>query len=270
MSDVLVLCYHGVSQTWPADISIEPERLERQLHELLERGYTPTTFTAAVTAPPAARTLSVTFDDGFRSVLRHGLPILRRLGIAGTMFVPSRLVGSADPVGWEGTDQWLGGPHASELELMGWDELDELASAGWELGSHTCTHPKLPALGDVALEAELRDSKGDMEEHLGRPCTSIAYPYGLQDPRVAAAAARAGYLAGGGLLPDRLSRRTPLAYPRVMVARGYDAATLRRRQRPAVRRLQGSRAWPAVAAGVQSRLRAAKLIDSARRRVRGS
>ena len=39
--------------------------------------------------------------------------------------------------------QWLDSPHAGELTPMSWDELGELSELGWELGSHTRTHPRL-------------------------------------------------------------------------------------------------------------------------------
>jgi peptidoglycan/xylan/chitin deacetylase (PgdA/CDA1 family) len=256
--DVLVLCYHGVSDDWPDEIAIPAERMERQLAELLDAGYVGATFTDAVLDPSARRTLAVTFDDGYRSVLERGLPVLERLGLPGTIFVPSRLIGVPQPVGWEGTDQWLDTPHAHELSLLGWDELAGLADAGWEVGSHTRTHPKLPRLDDAALDEELATSRHEVEQGLGRPCTSLAYPYGLQDRRVEAAARRAGYLAAGGLLPDRLSTRRPQAFPRVMIGRGYDHATFRRRVDPRARRVQSGRAWPLVARGV----RAANLIRS--------
>jgi peptidoglycan/xylan/chitin deacetylase (PgdA/CDA1 family) len=64
MSDVLVLCYHAVSVRWPAELSVTPERLEEQLRLLVRRGFKGATFHQAVIAPPAPRTLAVTFDDG--------------------------------------------------------------------------------------------------------------------------------------------------------------------------------------------------------------
>ncbi len=66
MNDVLVLCYHGVSTTWPADIAVAPSVLERQLAFLVGRGYRGVTFRRAVLEPPPGRALAVTFDDGCR------------------------------------------------------------------------------------------------------------------------------------------------------------------------------------------------------------
>jgi peptidoglycan/xylan/chitin deacetylase (PgdA/CDA1 family) len=134
---------------------------------------------------------------------------------------------------------------------MGWEELGRLAEAGWEIGSHTRTHPRLPTLGGGALEDELAGSRTDLEERLGVPCRSLAYPYGAADRRVAQAARAAGYAAAGGLLPGRVSERNPLLFPRISVGRGWADATLRRRARPWQRRLQSSVLWPVVPPLVQ-------------------
>ena len=72
---MLVLTYHAVSEKWPAALSVIPDRLEWQLRTLLDRGYRGATFSEAVSAPPAPRTLAVTFDDAYRSVLRLAFPI---------------------------------------------------------------------------------------------------------------------------------------------------------------------------------------------------
>ena len=63
-----------------------------------------------------------------------------------------------------------------------------LAEAGWELGSHTHTHARLPDLDDHALAMELRESREQFVQRTGVPATSIAYPYGAVDGRVVAGA----------------------------------------------------------------------------------
>src|SRR5439155_16875106 len=57
MTTPLVLCYHGISDSWPNAMAVGPAQLERQLLLLLHRGYTPATFTRAVLAPPGDLTL---------------------------------------------------------------------------------------------------------------------------------------------------------------------------------------------------------------------
>jgi peptidoglycan/xylan/chitin deacetylase (PgdA/CDA1 family) len=218
--DVLVLCYHALSEDWPAALSTTPARFEEQLSLLLRRGYTPQTFTAAVRGAAGKRLLAVTFDDAYRSVIDLARPIMDRLGVPGTVFAPADWVGRDEPMQWDGIGQWLGGPHEHELLCMSRPQLDELAGAGWEIGSHTCSHPRLTSVDDQTLERELRASK----EALGAGCRSIAYPYGDVDGRVVEAARRAGYETAASL-PKRFGSKDPLDWPRVGV---YHVDDLRR------------------------------------------
>ena len=94
----------------------------------------------------------------------------------------------------------------SELAVMGWGELARLAEVGWEIGSHTRTHPGLPRLDDEPLRDELEGSRAEVEEHLGRPCRSLAYPYGDLDGRVAERPPR-GRLRRGRRRPARVGQR---------------------------------------------------------------
>ena len=245
MGDRLVLCYHAVSATWPADLSVTPENFERQLEILLDRGYRPITFTEAVAASDERKLVAVTFDDGFASVHSLAWPILRRLGVPATLFVPTALIGTG-PLAWPGIDHWQATEHSRELAGMTWDQVGELRDDGWEIGSHTRTHPHLTTLGDVALTEELERSRAELAECLGEDCRSIAYPYGDVDARVVEAARRAGYTTGAGL-PQRMPRHAaPMDWPRTGIYYSAGEAAFRRRISPAVRRLAASPAWPLV------------------------
>src|SRR4051794_14752289 len=220
VSDVLVLCYHALSDRWPAALSTTPERFEEQLKFLLRRGYQPVTFTAAVRGVAAKRAFAVTFDDAYRSVIELARPIMDQLGVPGTVFAPTDWVGRDEPMQWDGIDQWLGGPHEHELYCMDRAQLGELEEGGWEVGSHTCSHPRLTTVDDATLERELRASR----EALGPTCRSIAYPYGDVDARVIDATRAAGYEVAASL-PKRFGSRDPLDWPRVGV---YHVDDLRR------------------------------------------
>ena len=127
MTDTLILCYHAVSTSWPALLSVDPEQFERQLEHLLARGYRATTFGEALSGAGAGRTVAITFDDAYRSVFDLGLPILARLGMPATVFVPTAKVGGDGPMAWPGIDEWLQTPHRDELVGCTWDQIGELA-----------------------------------------------------------------------------------------------------------------------------------------------
>ena len=243
MPDVLVLCYHAVSERFPAPLSVTPEAFERQLQLLGRAGYRGATFEEAVRAR-SGRTVAITFDDAYLSVLELAKPLLDEAGFPATVYAPTAYLDTPErPLSWEGIEQWLGGEHERELLPMSWDQLGGLAEAGWEIGSHTRTHPHLTTLDDATLREELERSRTEVEERLGRPCPTIAYPYGDYDERVVEAAGAAGY-AAAGTLPARLHTERALAWPRVGIYHGDDERRFRMKVSRAMRRLRGSRLWP--------------------------
>jgi peptidoglycan/xylan/chitin deacetylase (PgdA/CDA1 family) len=243
MSDVLVLCYHAISERFPAALSVTPEAFQRQLRLLARAGYRGVTFEEAVRAP-SGRTVAVTFDDALLSVLAIAKPLLDEVGFPATVYAPTAYLDTPDrPLRWDGIEQWHGGEHERELLPMSWDQLGGLAEAGWEVGSHTRTHPHLTQIDDVALRDELVRSREEVEQRLGRPCPTLAYPYGDHDERVVAAAGAAGYSAAG-TLPARLHGERLLAWPRIGIYHVDDGRRFRMKISRAMRRLRGSRLWP--------------------------
>jgi len=219
-SHILILCYHAVSPSWPTPLAVTPEGLARQLRHVLGQGYVPRTLSEALAAE--GRSVVVSFDDAFRSVRLLGLPLMQELGVAGTLFVPTDFAAEAAPMTWSELGRWSGTEQEGELRCMGWEEIRELAEAGWEIGSHTASHPKLTEIPEEQMREELERSRAACEEALQRPCPALAYPFGAHDDAVVAAAGAAGYAAavtlGLRLLEPRL-RREPLRLSREGVYR---------------------------------------------------
>jgi peptidoglycan/xylan/chitin deacetylase (PgdA/CDA1 family) len=242
---VLVLCYHAVSDDWRAALSVTPGAFRSQLKTLMSRGWVGATFTEAVLDPPAPKTLAVTFDDAFDSVRSRAAPVLAELGLTATVFVPTDWPGR-ERMHWPGIDQWTATPFAPELAPMAWDDLRGLAAAGWEIGAHTCSHPHLPELDVDAIERELTESRAVCERETGRPCRSVAYPFGAVDDRVRSAAAAAGYEVAAGLSSAAFAARDRFDWPRVGVWHGDSAWRFRLKVSPVTAILRGSRAVSAL------------------------
>jgi peptidoglycan/xylan/chitin deacetylase (PgdA/CDA1 family) len=234
-NSILVLEYHAVSEAWPAALAVTPAQLREQLEWLVGRGYTGATFSDAVTSGRSERTLVVTFDDAYLSVFELAHPILASLGLPGTVFVVTDFADSGRPLHWPRSKDWRGGPYEHELRGMTWPQLAELAECGWEIGSHTRTHPRLTQLPDDALARELRESREACKRALGRPCSSLAYPYGDFDARVAARAGEAGYQVAA---IETLGPPHPLMWPRVGIYRADSLARFRLKVSPTIRRLR--------------------------------
>lgn len=114
-----------------------------------------------------------TFDDGHQSDLAAA-ELLSRRRLSGFFFLT---------VGWIG----------NRPGFLSWDEARAIAKRGHRIGSHGWTHRLLPLLPDGELELELSRSREFLQEQLNVPVDTLAVPGGRWNPRVAAAAARAGY-----------------------------------------------------------------------------
>lgn len=184
---LLVLTWHAVDGR-ASVISTPPERFRRQLGLLAERGLRGISLAEAFRRRAAdgrfpADAVVLTFDDGFRSIAEQALPAASDHGFTGTVFVASGLVGlTADQARARNPDL--------DRDLMDWNELEALLGAGWEIGSHSVSHPDLTRFDAAARERELGDSKAALEQRLQVPVRSFAYPYGRLDRTVRDAAAR--------------------------------------------------------------------------------
>jgi peptidoglycan/xylan/chitin deacetylase (PgdA/CDA1 family) len=124
----------------------------------------------AGTAANTGAKVSFTFDDGNRSAWQHAAPVLAQFGYVGTSYVTTGFVGQ------EG--------------YMNWNQVKRLQNErGWEIGSHSVTHPLLTEVSSTQLETEMRQSK-QMLATRGIQARSFASPYGDYNNAVMAAAAR--------------------------------------------------------------------------------
>lgn len=214
----LVLCYHAVSASWDDPLAVAPQTIERQVRFLLRCGYRPVDAVSALANE--RRTLHLTFDDAFCNVAAV-LPALRRLGVRVTIFACTSFADDGRAFYVPELRDRLPTRH-EELMTMPWETLREVAGQGVEIGSHSVSHPHLTQLADADLRAELVESKQRLEDELGQECRVLAYPYGDEDARVAAAARAAGYEAAFSLR-GRAGVLGRFALPRVDVYRGDGA-----------------------------------------------
>jgi peptidoglycan/xylan/chitin deacetylase (PgdA/CDA1 family) len=188
-----ILCYHGVGpatmETDPAFLRVHPADFRAQVRLLLDAGFRFVTVAEFAERAdghrPPPGLVALSFDDGMDDNHHIVLPILREYRIPATVFVTTGLIGEANP--WMSPD--------SGARMMTIEELRDLASAGFEIGSHTVTHPDLSELDYKSCLAEMLESSRTLERLLGSPVRTFAYPFCHFGPAAVAAAKEAGFFA---------------------------------------------------------------------------
>ena len=129
--------------------------------------------------------MALHFDNGWLDTRTVAMPILDELGMAGTCYVisePTTEASEGKPAGIRtSTEGFVYKP------FITWDHSGEMLNAGWEIGAHTATHPKLAEVhsreGDVGVLAEVERSNAEYLKHLGFVPPHFAYPSGSRSDR---------------------------------------------------------------------------------------
>ncbi len=168
--------------------------------------------------PP--RPVVVSFDDGYATQYSVAGRVLRRLGWPGVLNLEISRVDVA------------GGLSSARVRT--------LVGRGWEIASHTYTHPDLTQVADDALRHEVADSRAWLHERFGADVAFFCYPYGRTSPAVEDAVAVAGY-SGATTTTAGLAAPSadPLALPRLTVRPKDTAARLTQRLTTSAAKLGG-------------------------------
>jgi peptidoglycan/xylan/chitin deacetylase (PgdA/CDA1 family) len=223
---VPILMYHALTAARTAEFAqwtLSADRLQAHLEYLGQCGYRSVTVAELTELhrrgglAPGDRLVALTFDDAYADFHAVALPLLARYGLTATLFVPTAYVG--------GRSGWM--RNEDGRAILSWPALAEIAGCGIEIGAHSHTHPELDRLppGETAVEAGR--SKALLEDGLGQPVRSFAYPYGHYDRRVRNAVAAAGY-SGACTMNSwaATARDHPLELPRTAVLSDTDVAAL--------------------------------------------
>lgn len=104
----------------------------------------------------------INFDDSYKSQYIYAKPILDKYGFKATFFAVC---------------DWIGASDTGENKKMTWQDIAELQKEGFDIESHTMTHPYLNELSRSELNFELGQSRQCLQDH-GLNVTIFAYPYG--------------------------------------------------------------------------------------------
>ena len=143
--------------------------------------------------PIPAKTIAITFDDGYEDNILVALPILSKYNFPSTIFVSTANIGKIRI-----------GRSASELKTVSADEITGADKSGLvSFESHSNYHVKLPSLSEVEISEQLATSKKILKGLLGRDVNFIAYPSGKFNREVIAIA-KNYFRAGFGVQKGRV------------------------------------------------------------------
>lgn len=176
-----------------------------QMQSLKDVGWQGISVSKALTFP-AQPSVTITFDDGCETDLLVAAPILKEFGFGATFYITSGF-----------------------LETRGYlsaQQLRELGNMGFEIGSHSVTHPYLPDLDNARLHEEIAGAKVRLEQILGRPVEHFSCPGGRYDQRAKDIAREAGYRSFTTSRIHANSKSTdPFELGRVAMMRGTKLST---------------------------------------------
>ena len=187
-----IVTYHAIDGA-PSPLCVGLEPFREHLDLIRDRGWTTVTVAQLAAAFASGRvpdhTIALTFDDGFANVAEVAAPELAARGMTATVFCVAGHVG-----GWNDWPTDREGGYRARLADAG--ALRALAGAGVEIGAHGYHHAPLVSTEPGLLRRELLDARAALEDALGTPVSSVAYPYGAGPSRPAADLVRTAYAAG--------------------------------------------------------------------------
>jgi peptidoglycan/xylan/chitin deacetylase (PgdA/CDA1 family) len=228
---VPVLMYHSISENLFGmshpyyQINTTPKAFARQMRWLRQNGYHTLDLQDLQKALIGGRDLSkafvVTFDDGYRDFYTDGFEAMKQCGFTATIFLATDRI--------RNTSMRIEG-----VDYLTWNEVRELHKGGISLGSHTVTHPDLRSLGPDQIEYELGYSKESIEQEIGAPVATFAYPFAFPEEDkdfgrfLAGILENLGFETGVTTIIGRATRHSNRFYlPRLPVNTWDDPALLR-------------------------------------------
>ncbi len=199
-----ILMYHYVEyvkdpgDTIRISLNILPSVFDLQVKTLKDAGYTfmtqseiPDLFSGKAILP--AKPVILTFDDGYRGFYTDVFPILKKYQVKAVAYI---------------VPGFLDRPNN-----LTYAQLHEIASSGLvEIAAHTIDHSYLKGLDAKRVRFEVMQSKVVLEQELGIPIVSFAYPYGAFDPTTVQIVKEAGFSSATAILPGDLITKDNLFF----------------------------------------------------------
>jgi len=167
-----ILMYHSIGRN-NVFSTVLPESFERQMNYLKKGNYNVMGLGELVDIlekkqPISAKTVVISFDDGYADNFIFAWPILKRCGFPATIFLTTGLAGG---VKIKKTGE--------QMRMLDWPEIEKMQKSGLvDFQPHTVNHPHLSEVSSEEAQKEIAGSLTTIEERLGKKEKFFAYPYG--------------------------------------------------------------------------------------------
>ena len=193
VSQVPILLYHSIAEYAEPRVArffLPPRDFRRHMDYLAENRYRTMTLSLLVDAwrsgsPLPDKSVVLTFDDGFADFYTDAVPALLEHNFTATLYVATGFIA--------GKSGWLTSCGEGMRPMLSWQMLQEVSALGFEVGSHSHSHPELDRCPTSTIAREITESKHVLEDRLGVSVRTFAYPFGFWNKRVRAIAANAGF-----------------------------------------------------------------------------
>lgn len=196
-----VVMYHAVDEPVAGDTngiySISKERLAQHFSTLAKDNVTP----LGSSESAGTQSVSITFDDGYRSFLTAVVPLAERYGVPVHVFLAREFVLQGNPV------------YLSESDVVSLAHHQLVT-----IGVHGNRHLDLTMLGDDDVRSELSTARHWLQNLTGCEVSTLSYPFGRVDQRVARLASGLGFTEGfTSMYGMRTTSTDPMLIPRIDV-----------------------------------------------------
>ncbi len=183
---VPVLMYHNISNQGNTAYITRVSDFRAQMKYLYEAGYQTITVAQVAEAIRSGGVLPekavvLTFDDGYEGVYENAFPIMEEYGFTGTAYIITGTLEKSQSYGY-----------------MKPEQLQELAEAGWEFGSHTINHANLKTIATGFVD-EVKGSKETLEDLIGVDVVTFSYPFAASNDWIAGEVKKYGYESAVGV-----------------------------------------------------------------------
>lgn len=192
-SALSILMYHSVADSG-AFFAVSPKKFQQQMKYIRGSGFDvifASEIDERMRAGKLARTVCVTFDDGYEDAYLNAYPILKSLGIKATIFLITNEIGGS-----------YTNSEGRTFPLLKREQIMEMRASGLiEFMPHGHTHRKLHGLTPREQVEEITFSRDTVKNLTGSDPRVFAYPRGRTTPAIAESLRRFGFKLALGVAP---------------------------------------------------------------------